>query len=60
MVVSLDKKGRMHPPREPVLGKKARAYAKKLERDPKLAICFLKEAGIIERPGKLAKPYRGK
>jgi hypothetical protein len=44
--------------RAPVLSKAALAYAKKLEGNRELAIEFLKEAGIIERPGKLARPYR--
>jgi hypothetical protein len=44
--------------RPPVLSEAALAYAKKIEKDPKLAIEFLKKAGIIERPGKLARPYR--
>ncbi|MGH9622970.1 MAG: hypothetical protein ACRD4G_01360 [Bryobacteraceae bacterium] len=42
----------------PVLSDAARAYAKKVRGDRKLAIKFLKEAGIIERPGVLARPYR--
>ncbi len=44
--------------RAPVLSKAALAYAKKIEGNRELAIEFLKEAGIIERPGKLARPYR--
>lgn len=44
--------------RPPVLSEAALAYAKKLTRDRKLAIAFLKEGGFIERPGKLARPYR--
>jgi hypothetical protein len=46
------------PSREPVLSKTARAYAKKIESNRRLAIKFLKEAGIIERPGRLSKHYR--
>ena len=44
--------------REPVLSKAARAYARKVEGNRELAIRFLKKAGIIEKPGKLARPYR--
>lgn len=44
--------------RPPVLSKAAREYAKKIERDPALAAKFLIDAGIIEKPGKLARPYR--
>ena len=57
MPVTLSKKGRMKG-RPPVLSKAARAYAKKVEGSRKLSIKFLKEAGIIEKPGKLARPYR--
>lgn len=46
---------RAHPP---VLSDAARAYAKKVRGDRRLAIKFLKEAGIIEKPGVLARPYR--
>lgn len=42
----------------PVLSKKARAYAKKVEGSRQLSIKFLKEAGIIEKPGKFARHYR--
>jgi hypothetical protein len=42
----------------PVLSDAARAYAKKVRGDRRLAIKFLKEAGIIEKPGVLARPYR--
>jgi hypothetical protein len=49
--------GRLHA-REPVLSKKALAYARKIVKDRKLAIQFLKKAGFIERPGRLARPYR--
>jgi hypothetical protein len=41
-----------------VLSKAALAYAKKIEGNRRLAIKFLKEAGIIERPGKLHRNYR--
>jgi hypothetical protein len=44
--------------RAPVLSEAALAYAKKIEGNRELAIEFLKKAGIIERPGKLARPYR--
>jgi len=44
--------------RPPVLSKAARAYAKKVAGDPQLAAKFLQEAGIIEKPGVLARPYR--
>ncbi|MFL6603976.1 MAG: hypothetical protein ACJ8R9_21975 [Steroidobacteraceae bacterium] len=44
--------------RPPVLPPAARAYARKIEGNRELAIRFLKEAGIIEKPGKLARPYR--
>jgi hypothetical protein len=44
--------------RPPVLSKAALAYAKKVEGNRELAIKFLKKAGIIEKPGKLARPYR--
>ncbi|MBS0422612.1 MAG: hypothetical protein JSR66_33200 [Proteobacteria bacterium] len=53
----VDKGGKLIP-REPVLSKKALAYAKKLASNRGLAIAFLKRAGIIERPGKLHKNYR--
>ena len=46
---------REHPP---VLSDAARAYAKKVRGDRKLAIRFLKEAGIIEKPGVLASSLR--
>ena len=42
----------------PVLSKTARAYAKRVAGSRRLSIKFLKEAGIIEKPGKLARPYR--
>jgi hypothetical protein len=48
-------RAKAHPP---VLSKAARAYAKKVESDPQLAAKFLKEAGIIEKPGVLARRYR--
>ena len=41
-----------------VLSDAARAYGKKVRGDRKLAVKFLKEAGIIEKPGVLARPYR--
>lgn len=44
--------------RPPVLSEAARAQAKKVSADPKLAAKFLQEAGIIEKPGVLARPYR--
>jgi len=44
-----------HPP---ALSDAARAYAKKVRGNRKLAVKFLKEAGIIEKPGVLARPYR--
>ncbi len=47
-----------HRPREPVLSEKALALGKKIAGNRELAIKFLKEHGFIERPGKLAKPYR--
>lgn len=40
------------------LSKAAIAYAKKVSSNRRLAIKFLKEAGIIEKPGVLARPYR--
>ena len=46
------------PARPPVLSKAAQAYAKKVGASRELSIKFLKEAGIIEKPGKLARPYR--
>ncbi len=42
----------------PVLPKEARAYARKIERSRRLSIKFLKEAGIIEKPGRLSRQYR--
>ena len=36
----------------------ARAYAKKVTSNRRRAIKFLKEAGIIDKPGILARPYR--
>jgi hypothetical protein len=36
------------PPREPVLSEAAVAYAKKIESNRRLAIAFLKDAGIID------------
>jgi hypothetical protein len=44
--------------RSDVLPEKARTYAKKVAASRELSIKFLKEAGIIEKPGKLARPYR--
>ena len=44
--------------RPAVLSPVARAYAKKIASNRKSAIKFLKEAGIIDKPGTLAKPYR--
>lgn len=44
--------------RPAVLPKETRAYAKKVEGNPKLAAKFLKDAGIIEKPGTLARAYR--
>jgi len=41
-----------------VLSPAARAYAKKVEGNRQRAIEFLKEAGIIDKPGTLARPYR--
>ena len=41
-----------------VLPPAARAYAKKVESNRQRAIEFLKKAGIIDRPGTLARPYR--
>ena len=55
--VTLSKKRRVSA-RPPVLSKAARAQAKKVEGNRELAIKFLKRAGIIEKPGKLARPYR--
>jgi hypothetical protein len=55
--VTLSKKRRVSA-RPPVLSKAARAHAKKVEGNRALAIKFLKRAGIIEKPGKLARPYR--
>jgi hypothetical protein len=55
--VTRSKKPRF-PARPPVLSKAVRAYAKKIEGNRALAIDFLKRAGIIEKPGKLARPYR--
>lgn len=46
------------PKREPVLSPRALAYARKITRNRKLAIDFLKRHGFIERPGRLARPYR--
>ena len=53
----VDKRGKIIP-REPVLSKKALAYAAKIVKSRRLSIKFLKKSGIIERPGKLARPYR--
>ena len=44
--------------RSDVLPEKARTYAKKVAASRELSIKFLKEAGIIEKPGKLARNYR--
>jgi hypothetical protein len=52
------KKRRRISAQPPVLPKATRAYAKKVEASRELSIKFLKEAGIIEKPGKLARPYR--
>lgn len=41
-----------------VLSKAARDYGRKVSADPKLAAEFLKKAGIITKPGKLAPGYR--
>jgi hypothetical protein len=42
----------------PVLPDAALAYARKVEHSRKLSIPFLKEAGIFEKPGVLARAYR--
>jgi hypothetical protein len=42
----------------PVLSKAALAYATKIEGNRRLAIKFWQKAGIIEKPGKLGRPYR--
>lgn len=42
----------------PVLSKAALVYAKTIEGNRRLAIEFLRKAGIIEKPGKLSRPYR--
>jgi hypothetical protein len=52
------KKRRASTEQTPVLSKAVLAYARKIEGNRALALKFLKEAGIIERPGKLARPYR--
>lgn len=44
--------------RPAVLSPAARAYAKKIEGNRQRAIEFLKKAGIIDKPGTLARPYR--
>jgi hypothetical protein len=44
--------------RPAVLSPAARAYAKKVANNRRLAIKFLKNAGIIDKPGTLARPYR--
>jgi hypothetical protein len=44
--------------RPTALSQAARAYAKKIAGHRRLAIEFLKKAGIIDRPGVLARPYR--
>jgi len=41
-----------------VLSKEALALGKKIAGNRDLAIEFLKRAGFIEKPGKLARPYR--
>jgi hypothetical protein len=46
------------PCRPAVLSPAARAYAKKVTGNRQRAIKFLKEAGIIDKPGTLARPYR--
>jgi hypothetical protein len=44
--------------RPPVLSKEALALGKKIAGNRDLAIEFLKKSGFIEKPGKLARPYR--
>jgi hypothetical protein len=44
--------------RPAVLPEAARAYAKKVAASRRLSVKFLTEAGIIEKPGVLARPYR--
>lgn len=56
--VEVGPKNRSLQAQPPVLSEVARAYAKKVRGDRKLAVKFLKEAGIIEKPGVLARPYR--
>ena len=41
-----------------VLSPAARAYTKKIAGNRRRALKFLKEAGIIDKPGILARPYR--
>lgn len=53
----VDKHGKLIP-REPVLSKKALAYAAKIVKSKRLSIKFLTDAVIIERPGKLHRNYR--
>jgi hypothetical protein len=57
MPVTISKKRRVTA-QPPVLPKAARDYAKKVVSSRAESIKFLKKAGIIERPGKLARPYR--
>ena len=44
--------------RPAVLSPAARAYAKKIVGNRRRAIKFLKDAGIIDKTGTLARPYR--
>jgi hypothetical protein len=46
------------PEREPFFPKEALVQADRIASDPKLATEFLKEAGILDRNGDLAEPYR--
>jgi hypothetical protein len=41
-----------------VLPKQARELARKIQKDPELAVKFLIKAGIITKSGKLASNYR--
>ena len=41
-----------------LLPKAAKDYARRIEADPGRAAKFLKKAGIISKPGKLAPHYR--
>lgn len=56
MRATLTKKHRVSA-RPAVLPETARAYAKRVAGSRQLAAKFLKEAGIIEKPGTLARPY---